>query len=121
MTTKRPFLAWQAREKVLLGICGVIIALGGAWVVIKGAAKSADAACIQKVCNIEFMMFDTLHAPLKADIAELKEQQLATTETMDKVFYLVKSQMTSDQVETALRARDIDRGVRGPSRFERSQ
>jgi hypothetical protein len=98
---------WLTREKALIGICALIVSMAGAYAVIKGVIQAADAACTNKICSVEMKMFDSLHAPLIKKID-------ATAETADKTYCLVKSQMTPDQVEEALRERDIDRGIRGP-------
>jgi len=92
--------------KILLSILGLIIALGGAAAVIGQACKSVDAAIVNKIMSVEITSFDTLHRPLLTAVSR-------TAETSDKTYALVKSLMTPEQVEKALRDREIDRSIRG--------
>jgi hypothetical protein len=98
---------WLTREKALIGICALIVSMAGAYAVIKGVVKSVDAAIDKRICQTELLMFDTLHAPL----IKMVDQ---TWETADKTYYIVKSGKTQGEIETALRERDVDRGIRGP-------
>ena len=106
MTTKRPFLVWQTREKVITGVCALIITLGGAWVVMTKAINACDAAIDMRICKTEMKFYDTLHAPLIARVN-------VAVETADKTYCLVKYKMSRGAIDSALHERDVDRGVRG--------
>ena len=95
-------------QKGILAVCLTIVAVGSVIALLGNWVKCAEAGFERSVCAVEMRNFDTLHAPIIAVLRQMSE-------TQDKTYCLIRSTMTDSQIETALRTRGIDRGIRGRS------